>query len=217
MNRTLPKLVISIVMLANINPVFAGSKLPSNEVSKQMIDHKGTSQTTMIAGFFDVIQDANETFKDVNDTIETMEEREIEQEEREQRIREQELRQQERQQSLEERKRQQALLEEARRVATEQEKLEAQRRREHYDSLSPEEKQSYIEEQRELKEKQKQTTAILFLGMLGLMFGDSSAMSDEEARQRDEQEWLIQQQRQRDMERQRRRLERQRRRQRPRY
>jgi len=73
-------------------------------------------------------------------------------------------------------------LEAAREAATERERLEAERRQQYFESLSPEERQAYIEEQRAMQ-AQRETEANLFLLMLGAMvFGGSDAGQQDDDR-----------------------------------
>jgi hypothetical protein len=95
---------------------------------------------------------------------------------REQRKQEYERRQQERLRAYELRKQE---LEVARREATEQQRLEAEQRQRYFESLSPEEKQAYLAEQRARRE-QADKTAALFMMML---FGGGSGSSDSESTQ----------------------------------
>ena len=52
---------------------------------------------------------------------------------------------------------------EARRKATEQQRLEADRRQKYYESLSPEQKEAYIAEQREKQKRNAEVSAALFM------------------------------------------------------
>lgn len=91
------------------------------------------------------------------------EQRKREREERAERQRqERERRRLERQQELERRQRE---LEAAKKVATEEQRLEAARRRQHFESLSPEAKKAYLAEQ-EAQRVQANKAAALFLLML---------------------------------------------------
>ncbi|ACB51539.1 hypothetical protein cce_2189 [Crocosphaera subtropica ATCC 51142] len=71
---------------------------------------------------------------------------------------------QERQRQDAERKRRQDALEQARRETTERQLQEAQRRRAYFESLSPEEKQAYIEQQNAIKQQQAAAN-LLILGL----------------------------------------------------
>jgi hypothetical protein len=81
------------------------------------------------------------------------------------------LREQRRQEA--ERRRQE--LEAARREATEQQRLEAERRQQYFESLSPEEQQAYIQEQRALQAQREKEANLFLLGVMSLMFGGSSS------------------------------------------
>lgn len=95
---------------------------------------------------------------------------------REQRKQEYERRQQERLRAYELRKQE---LEVARREATEQQRLEAEQRQKYFESLSPEEKQTYLAEQRARREQADKTASLFLLMLLGGAFGlgDSSGAS----------------------------------------
>ena len=73
-------------------------------------------------------------------------------------------------------------LEAAREAASEQERLEAERRQQYFESLSPEERQAYIEEQRAREEAQGERAALLFRLMLPLMFGGSGSNQEDNGR-----------------------------------
>jgi thiol:disulfide interchange protein len=94
---------------------------------------------------------------------------------REQRRQEYERRKQERMQAYELRKQE---LEVARREATEQQRLEAERRQQYFESLSPEQKQAYLAEQRARREQADKVAALfimMFLGGIGSSDGGSDA------------------------------------------
>lgn len=121
-----------------------------SKVVEQVPEATSSAQTQpmIIANPFRIIQDAVRTVDTVNQIRL-----------REQRRQEAERRQQE--------------LEAARREATEQQRLEAEQRRQYFESLSPEEQQAYLAEQRARK-VQRDKTANLFLLMMGaMMFGGS--------------------------------------------
>jgi hypothetical protein len=100
---------------------------------------------------------------------ELRQQRELRKRERERRAEElrqqRELRKLQRQQELE--RRQQAL-EAARQAATERQRLEAERRRQYFESLSPEQKQAYIAEQK-ARQAQREQVANLFVLWVGTM------------------------------------------------
>lgn len=81
---------------------------------------------------------------------------------------------------LQEQRRQQ--LEAARREVTEQQRLEAEQRRQYFESLSPEEKEAYLSEQRARQAQQADQTAALLLLMLGTFSGGSGSTSQDEGR-----------------------------------
>lgn len=79
-----------------------------------------------------------------------------------------------------ERERQQ--LEVARREATEQQRLEAEQRQRYFESLSPEEKKTYLAEQRARREQADKAAALFLLMLLGggLGSGDSESNQSEQ-------------------------------------
>jgi hypothetical protein len=66
-------------------------------------------------------------------------------------------------------------LEAAQRQATEQERLEAERRRQYFESLSPEEKKAYLAQQQAMQAKRDQAATIFLLGVGSLLLGGSSS------------------------------------------
>ncbi|MGB7439861.1 MAG: hypothetical protein WA919_02240 [Coleofasciculaceae cyanobacterium] len=109
------------------------------------------------AGPFDVLRDVTEGIDKVHRTVDRIENRETRQREREQKLKERQAREEERQ-------RRQAQLEAARQAATEREIQEAEIRRQYFESLSPEQKQAYIEQQQAQREKEA-AAQLLLLGL----------------------------------------------------
>ena len=67
---------------------------------------------------------------------------------------------------------------EAQKIATEKQKQEAERRRQYWESLSPEEKVAYVKRQEELRARQNEMIAILFMGLIAASAeGDNSSNS----------------------------------------
>lgn len=111
------------------------------------------SESVLIAGLFDDIQEAIGTVeqgRQILDTVTTIVDQENQR-------REQEA---------------------AREAAIEQERLEAERRRQYFESLSPEQRQAYIEEQRARQAQQDQ--AAMFL--IEMLFGGSGSTQEEGGR-----------------------------------
>ncbi|MEB3215641.1 MAG: hypothetical protein VKN72_05185 [Nostocales cyanobacterium 94392] len=147
MNKTFSNIALVTIMLANINPVFA---VTSTESSKSELDYQLKSEEIIVAGFPRIFKDIINDADDIHRKIDRMRNRE------EMRSRRKKLQK--------EMKRRREQLEAARKAATERQIDEAERRRKYFDSLSPEEKQAYIKQQQELR--QRETAAQLF--MLGL-------------------------------------------------
>ena len=154
MNRTFSKIALVTILLANINPVFA---LTSIESSKSELEYQPKSQEIVVAGLFRRFKRLINDADGIHYKIDRMRRRE----ERRRRRREMRIRRKELRKEMKRRRKQ---LEAARKAATERQIQEAQRRRRYFDSLSPEQKQAYIKQQQQLR--QRQTAAQLF--MLGL-------------------------------------------------
>lgn len=172
MSKTFSKISLFLIVLTNINPALAVSEHQNTELSKQKLDHQINPQGIIVAGLFG---DVTNFINDVDKTRDAIERRDTQRRERERRLeekrirlemqqREQEQRLQDRQAREEERKRRQQELVAARKAATERQIQEAEKRRQYFESLSPEQKQAYIKQQQAIK--QKQAEANLF--MLGL-------------------------------------------------
>ncbi|NJL21687.1 MAG: hypothetical protein HC895_14085 [Leptolyngbyaceae cyanobacterium SM1_3_5] len=65
-------------------------------------------------------------------------------------------------------------LEEARRAASERDRLEAERRQQYFESLSPEEQQAYIAQQQQMQAQRDEAASLFLLGLAALMFGGAS-------------------------------------------
>lgn len=154
MNKTFSKIALVTMLLAQINPVFA---VTSTESSKSELDYQPKSEEIVVAGFFRPFKTLINDADSIHYRIDRMRRRE----ERRRRRREIRRRRKELRKEMRRRRKQ---LEAARKAATERQIQEAQRRRRYFDSLSPEQKQAYIKQQQQLR--QRQTAAQLF--MLGL-------------------------------------------------
>lgn len=71
-------------------------------------------------------------------------------------------------------------LEDAREAATEQERLEAERRQQYFESLSSEEQQAYLEEQQAMQAQRDQAANLFMLMMMSSMFGGTESSPDSE-------------------------------------
>lgn len=156
MNKTILTSALLSLIVSNISPVNAQSQSLSDRLQANT-SYSQNSPTILLAGFgnfikdaSDVVKDGTDAVRDVDDTIQDMEDRDIEQREREQ--------------ALQERQRREEELTEARRAATERQIQEAERRRQYFDSLSPEEKQAYIDQQQAVR-KQQAEADLLMLGL----------------------------------------------------
>ncbi|MDM9385179.1 hypothetical protein QUB80_31490 [Chlorogloeopsis sp. ULAP01] len=184
MNKVFPKIGFLLIVIANANPVFAASKYQNGLPSNQRLDHQANSQEIIVAGLFDEILKTVDTIDRTNDRMERRERLRTEQEQRarerkirlEMQQREREQRLQERQAREQERKRRQEEYAAARRLATQRQIEEVERRRQYFNSLSPEQKQAYIQQQQALRKKQLE--ASLFLLRLFLSNGSSSSPQD---------------------------------------
>ncbi|MBD2090625.1 hypothetical protein H6F67_12250 [Microcoleus sp. FACHB-1515] len=72
-------------------------------------------------------------------------------------------------------------LEEARRAASERDRLEAERRQQYFESLSPEEQQAYIAQQQAMQAQRDEAASLFLLGVAALMFGGSSGAATDES------------------------------------
>lgn len=128
------------------------------------LEEQVKSEPIRVAGIFrDILRVAD-------DALDLAEQERQRREEREAR----ERREQERLAREEEARRRQEEYEEARRVAAEEERLEAVRRREYFESLSPEQQEVFLAEQ-EARQSEADTAAMLFLLQ---MFAIGSAIDD---------------------------------------
>jgi hypothetical protein len=151
--------IVASLSLLNAFPCLAVSQADSRLSTQSSSRH---SETVTVAGFFDNINDAIETIDRVVDTVDRIEERERADQERQERLEAERQRQEE--------------LEAARREATEQQQLEAEQRRQYFESLSPEEQEAYLAEQRAMQQAQVNAATALFLLLISSDggWGDSS-------------------------------------------
>ena len=165
MKKIFPKVGLFLFIVANASPVLAASKL-------NQIEYQDNSQEVIVAGLFDDVIKTVDKFDRTRDGIET---RNIRRRERKQRLHE-------RKAYEAQRKRMQKEYEAARKAATERQLQEAERRRQYFESLSPEQKQAYLKQQQALR--QKQTEANLMLLGVGLsLFMNGGANSQQQQQQ----------------------------------
>ena len=177
MKKIFPKVGLFLFIVANASPVLAASKYQNASLSRN-------PQQTIVALSFGDIVDGVEKLDKKRRRIEKDNERKKirEQRERERQIkaemqqREREQRLRERQARQDEMKRRQEEYAAARRAATQRQLQEAERRRQYFQSLSPEQKQAYLKQQQALR--QKQAEAGLFL--LGLIFAGGGSSSQQQ-------------------------------------
>lgn len=144
---------LSTVALVSFLSLNAGSAM--SKVIEQASNPTPSTQTQpmIIANPFGIIQTIIQTGEQINQI----------------RVREQ------RRQEAERRRQE---LEVARREATEQQRLEAQQRQQYFESLSPEEKQTYLAEQKVKQAQRDQAASLFLLGIGAMMFGGGSGSSD---------------------------------------
>jgi hypothetical protein len=162
-----------LVTFSNIAPCIAAHQLASRSSEQSLVSQAlpGESESLEVAGFpGDILRRVGDGLTILEQERRRQEQR-TEREQREQERRaEREQREQERQRQLEAQERRQEELAAARRAATEEQRLEAERRRQHFENLSPSEREAYLAQQRA-----EQDAAA---GLLLLMFsggGDASA------------------------------------------
>jgi multidrug efflux pump subunit AcrA (membrane-fusion protein) len=148
--------VVSSIALVSFLSTNAGVGLAVSKVPEVQTHSNPSSQTSPSkVAIFTIIRDAIRTGEQINQ-IRLREERRQAAEKRRQEL---------------ERRRQE--LEAARRAATEQQRLEAERRRQYFESLSPEEQQAYLTEQRARRAQSDGAAGLLILMLLagGMMSG----------------------------------------------
>ncbi|MEL6986814.1 MAG: hypothetical protein AAFY63_00020 [Cyanobacteria bacterium J06643_13] len=166
MNQTILTSALLSLIVSNISPVNAQSQSFGDRLQADT-SYSQNSSAILLAGFGDfvkgagnVIKDGTEAVRDVDSTIQDMEDRNLQQREREQ--------------ALQERQRREEELVAARKAATERQIQEAERRRQYFDSLSPEEKQAYINQQQAVRKQQAEAN-LLMLGLFAdFLIGGSS-------------------------------------------
>ncbi|MGB3310490.1 MAG: hypothetical protein WBG32_06475 [Nodosilinea sp.] len=154
-NSLLSKLGLSGLLAASIvgaTPGFAATEVPTHAVTD-------LSEPVMVANLGNVLRDINRGAQQVQ--------QEIQRQQRQQQRRDQEAA----------RQRQQQEQESARQAAAEQRRLEAERQRQYFESLTPEQQQAYIAEQRARQAAQAGVMAELFILLVGSGDGGSAPAS----------------------------------------
>ena len=188
MKKIFPKIGLFLILITNVSPALAASK------SNEKLEYQHNSQGVIVAGLFG---DLIKTVDNIDRTRDRIERRNRQKREREQRAQERKIRlemqQKEREQRLkerqareEERKRRQEEYAAARRAATQKQLEEAERRRQYFESLSPEQKQTYFKQQQALR--QKQAEAGLFL--LGLFLSSGGGGGSSSSQQTQDYEYI---------------------------
>lgn len=165
---------IAVFSLVNISPSIA-TITSRNQVSNSPKSIQAELKTIKIAQFGGVFN----TIKKGQDVIERqrrMEESQLRREEARERREEAEQRRQER---LEAAKKRREEYEAAKKAATEKQRLEAERRREYYESLSPEEKKAYIAKQQEIQRQQWSVVGNLFRLYMESSSSESSSSTED--------------------------------------
>jgi hypothetical protein len=126
---------LALVSLSNLAPCLAATQAISRSIQPVSSQAIPTpTQPVQVAGFGNIIRTVNQGL-----TIIEQQKRRAEQ------------------------RRQREEMAEARRKATEQQRLEADRRQKYFESLSPEQKEAYIAEQREKQKRNAEVSAALFM------------------------------------------------------
>jgi TolA-binding protein len=155
--------VITLLSVLSVNSAIATSKTLDPDSHSIAPNQKAPVKVAI----FNQIRDAIRTVDQINQ------------------IRLQEQRRQEaerkRQEWLQLREQRRQELEAARQAATEQQRLEAERRRQYFESLSPEEKEAYLADQRARKAKHDEVARLFVLGIATMMFGGSGTGQQDDA------------------------------------
>lgn len=138
---------VAIVCSLGVN---SGAALARSTEQASTPISSGQAEPILMADFFGGLGDALETIGEVRQTIEVID-TVIDQEN--------------------ERREQEA----AEQAAAEQARLEAERRQQYFESLSPEERQAFLEEEQRARQAQSDREAALWLGIGALMLGGSSS------------------------------------------
>jgi flagellar biosynthesis GTPase FlhF len=164
-----------LVTLSNIAPCIAAHELASRSSEQSLASQAlpGESESLEVAGFpGDILRRVGDGLTILEQERRRQEQR-AEREQREQeRQAEREQREQERQRQLEAQERRQEELAAARRAATEEQRLEAERRRQHFENLSPSEREAYLAQQRAEQDAAARLLLLMFSVSGG---GDASA------------------------------------------
>jgi membrane protein involved in colicin uptake len=140
---------IALVSLCSVAPCLAANQARSRSSDQSLSSATKTTQVAQFGGILRTIDQGLEI-------------KEREQRRQEERARREQL-EKERQERLEAQKQREVELAAARQAATEQQRIEADRRRQYFESLSPEQKQAYIAEQRAQQQRANEVAAKLFM------------------------------------------------------
>lgn len=142
------KLIHGLSSVALVSCLSATSGIAVAETTEQVPNPISPVQIepVLIAGFFDDIQDAVRTIQQVDQVVDSVN-------------------------SVVEQEDSRRELEAAREAAREQERLEAERRQQYFESLSPEQQEAYLAEQQAIEEQR----ALLLLELGSMMFGGSGS------------------------------------------
>ncbi len=149
------KFIRSLSSIALLSCLSINSGAAVAKMTEQISNPISTGQTepVMIAGFFNILQDGVQTIQQVDQAIDAVD-------------------------SIIEREKRRKELEAARQAATEQQRLEAQRRQQYFESLSPQEQKAYMAEQRAMQAQHDAVATLFILGLMSLMSGESSSQPE---------------------------------------
>lgn len=148
---------LALVSLSNIAPCLA-----TNQTIRRSSDQSLSNQTLSSAAKTTQIAQFGGIGNGLRILREGLDIKEREQRRQEDRARREQL-ERERRERLEAQKQREVELAAARQAATEQQRIEADRRRQYFESLSPEQKQAYIAEQRAQQQRANEVAAKLFM------------------------------------------------------
>lgn len=143
---------IALVSLSSVAPCLAANQVRSRSSNQSLPNAAKTTQMAQFGGLGGVLRTIDQGL-DIN---------EQEKRRQEERARREQL-EKERQERVEAQKQREVELAAARQAATEQQRIEADRRRQYFESLSPEQKQAYIAEQRAQQQRANEVAAKLFM------------------------------------------------------
>jgi hypothetical protein len=150
---------VALLSCSQFSPCFALGHLSSQSYEQEM--NKSTSLTPKIikvAGF-----GLGDIFRGIDQGLDIVEQEKRRKEDRERRLRIEKEQQELKAAREEQARKMQAEAKAAREAANEKQRLEADRRQKYFESLSPEQKKTYIAEQRAIQQKQNEMAAKLFL------------------------------------------------------